>query len=117
VPDLVTMLMPPPFDGASDVNPRSTTYLLLYTPNVDAVAEFKVQTNSMSAEYGRTGMFPPCAAVSGADDGVTPGAREASEVGSRPFSGRSTMRRVSITWPSVTLADSSIGLVASAETE
>jgi hypothetical protein len=41
-------------DGASDVNPRSTTYLLLYTPNVDAVAEFKVQTNSMSAEYGRT---------------------------------------------------------------
>jgi hypothetical protein len=41
-------------DGASDVTPRSTTYLLLFTPNVDAVAEFKVQTNSMSAEYGRT---------------------------------------------------------------
>jgi hypothetical protein len=41
-------------DGATDVNPRSTQYLLLYTPNVDAVAEFKVQTNSMSAEYGRT---------------------------------------------------------------
>ncbi len=41
-------------DGATDVNPRSTSYLLLYTPNVDAVEEFKVQTNSMSAEYGRT---------------------------------------------------------------
>jgi hypothetical protein len=41
-------------DGASDVTPRSTTYLLLFTPNVDAVAEFKVQTNSMSAEFGRT---------------------------------------------------------------
>ena len=41
-------------DGATDVNPRSTQYLLLYTPNVDAVEEFKVQTNSMSAEYGRT---------------------------------------------------------------
>jgi hypothetical protein len=41
-------------DGASDMNPRGTTYLLLYTPNVDAVQEFKVQTNSMSAEYGRT---------------------------------------------------------------
>jgi hypothetical protein len=41
-------------DGATDVNPRGTQYLLLYTPNVDAVAEFKVQTNSMSAEYGRT---------------------------------------------------------------
>jgi hypothetical protein len=41
-------------DGATDVNPRQTTYLLLYTPNVDAVQEFKVQTNSMSAEYGRT---------------------------------------------------------------
>lgn len=41
-------------DGASDFNPRATTYLMLYTPNVDAVAEFKVQSNAMSAEYGRT---------------------------------------------------------------
>jgi hypothetical protein len=41
-------------DGATDVNPRATTELLIFTPNVDSVAEFKVETNSMSAEYGRT---------------------------------------------------------------
>ncbi|MBI3210787.1 MAG: TonB-dependent receptor [Candidatus Solibacter usitatus] len=41
-------------DGGSNSSPRGTTYLMVYSPNVDSVAEFKVQTNSMSAEFGRT---------------------------------------------------------------
>ncbi len=41
-------------DGASNGTPRGTTYLNIYSPNVDSVAEFKVQTNSMSAEFGRS---------------------------------------------------------------
>ena len=41
-------------DGSSNSTPRGTTYMMIYSPNADAVAEFKVQTNSMSAEFGRT---------------------------------------------------------------
>ncbi|MBI4905452.1 MAG: carboxypeptidase regulatory-like domain-containing protein [Acidobacteria bacterium] len=41
-------------DGGSNSTPRGTTYMMVYSPNVDSVAEFRVQTNSMSAEFGRT---------------------------------------------------------------
>ncbi len=41
-------------DGGINSSPRGTTHLNVYSPNVDSVAEFKVQTNSMSAEFGRT---------------------------------------------------------------
>lgn len=40
-------------DGATDTVPRNTIYMLIHTPSVDAVEEFKVETNSLSAEYGR----------------------------------------------------------------
>ena len=41
-------------DGATNSTPRGTSYMMIYSPNVDSVAEFRVQTNSMSAEFGRT---------------------------------------------------------------
>ncbi len=41
-------------DGGINSAPRGTTHLNVYSPNVDSVAEFKVQTNSMSAEFGRS---------------------------------------------------------------
>ena len=41
-------------DGAANSTPRGTSYMMVYSPNVDSVAEFKVITNSMSAEFGRT---------------------------------------------------------------
>ena len=41
-------------DGGINSAPRGTTHLNVYSPNVDSVAEFKVQTNSISAEFGRT---------------------------------------------------------------
>jgi hypothetical protein len=41
-------------DGGSNSTPRGTTYMMIYSPNVDSIAEFRVQTNSMSAEFGRT---------------------------------------------------------------
>jgi hypothetical protein len=41
-------------DGATDTVPRNRSFLLIHTPNADAVEEFKVQTNSMSAEFGRS---------------------------------------------------------------
>ncbi|MBI4892964.1 MAG: TonB-dependent receptor [Acidobacteria bacterium] len=42
-------------DGIPNTTPRNQGRynFLIYTPSVDAVSEFKVQTNSMSAEYGR----------------------------------------------------------------
>ncbi len=42
-------------DGVPDTTPRNSAIdsFLIYTPTVDAVAEFKVETNSLSAEYGR----------------------------------------------------------------
>lgn len=40
-------------DGATDTVPRNRSFLLIHTPSVDAVEEFKVQTSSMSAEFGR----------------------------------------------------------------
>lgn len=40
-------------DGATDTVPRNRSSLLIHTPSVDAVEEFKVQTNSLSAEFGR----------------------------------------------------------------
>ena len=42
------------FDGGSNSTPRGTPYMMLYSPPVDSVAEFRVQTNSMPAEFGRT---------------------------------------------------------------
>ena len=41
-------------DGGANSTPRGTTYMTIYSPNVDSVAEFRVQTNAMSAEFGRT---------------------------------------------------------------
>ena len=41
-------------DGGGNSTPRGTSYMSIYSPNVDSVAEFRVQTNSMSAEFGRT---------------------------------------------------------------
>jgi hypothetical protein len=42
-------------DGVPNTTPRnsSANSFLIYTPTVDAVNEFKVETNSLSAEYGR----------------------------------------------------------------
>jgi len=42
-------------DGVPNTTPRNHGFnnFLIYTPSVDAVAEFKVQTNAMSAEFGR----------------------------------------------------------------
>ena len=42
-------------DGIPNTTPRNVgrQSFLIYTPSVDAVSEFKVQTNSMSAEFGR----------------------------------------------------------------
>lgn len=42
-------------DGIPNTTPRNEGRMnfLIYTPSVDAVSEFKVQTNSMSAEFGR----------------------------------------------------------------
>lgn len=42
-------------DGVPDTAPRNGALdnFLIYTPTVDAVQEFKVETNSLSAEYGR----------------------------------------------------------------
>jgi len=43
-------------DGMPNTTPRnsSANNFLIYTPTVDAVSEFKVETNTLSAEYGRT---------------------------------------------------------------
>lgn len=41
-------------DGGSNSTPLGTSYMMVYSPNVYSVAEFLVQTNSMSAEFGRT---------------------------------------------------------------
>jgi len=42
-------------DGMPNTTPRNSgrNNFVIYTPSVDAVAEFKVETNSLSAEYGR----------------------------------------------------------------
>jgi len=42
-------------DGVPDTAPRNNSInnFLIYTPTVDAVAEFKVETNALSAQYGR----------------------------------------------------------------
>jgi len=42
-------------DGMPNTTPRNSgrNSFLIYTPSVDAVAEFKVETNALSAEYGR----------------------------------------------------------------
>jgi hypothetical protein len=42
-------------DGVPDTTPRNSALnnFLIYTPTVDTVAEFKVETNSLSAQYGR----------------------------------------------------------------
>ncbi len=44
-------------DGVSDVGPENNVSILdkLYTPSVDAIQEFSVQTNAVSAEFGRLG--------------------------------------------------------------
>jgi hypothetical protein len=44
-------------DGVSNVGPENNSSILdlIYTPSVDAVQEFSVQTNSVSAEFGRLG--------------------------------------------------------------
>lgn len=44
-------------DGVSIVGPENNVSILdlIYTPSVDAVQEFSVQTNSVSAEFGRLG--------------------------------------------------------------
>jgi hypothetical protein len=44
-------------DGVSNVGPENNVSILdlLYTPSVDAVQEFNVQTNVVSAEFGRLG--------------------------------------------------------------
>ena len=49
-----SILEPVTVDGANNGTPRGTTYLNIYSPNVDSVAEFRVQTNSMAAEFGRS---------------------------------------------------------------
>jgi hypothetical protein len=41
-------------DGATDTVPRNRSFLLIHTPNADSVEEFKVQTNAMGAEFGRS---------------------------------------------------------------
>lgn len=42
-------------DGMPNTTPRNSgrNSFLIYTPSVDAVAEFKVETNALSAEFGR----------------------------------------------------------------
>jgi hypothetical protein len=42
-------------DGMPNTTPRNgaANSFLIYTPTVDAVSEFKVETNALSAEYGR----------------------------------------------------------------
>jgi len=42
-------------DGMPNTTPRNgaRNNFLIYTPSVDAVSEFKVETNALSAEYGR----------------------------------------------------------------
>jgi len=44
-------------DGVSNVGPENNSSILnlIYTPSVDSVQEFSVQTNSVSAEFGRLG--------------------------------------------------------------
>src|SRR5262245_15499132 len=44
-------------DGVSNVGPENNSSILnlIYTPSVDSVQEFSVQTNTVSAEFGRTG--------------------------------------------------------------
>lgn len=42
-------------DGVPDTTPRNSALnnFMIYTPTVDTVAEFKVETNALSAQYGR----------------------------------------------------------------
>jgi hypothetical protein len=40
-------------DGATNDIPRDRAYMSVYSPTVDVVQEFRVQTNALSAEYGR----------------------------------------------------------------
>jgi hypothetical protein len=40
-------------DGATNDVPRDRAYMSVYSPTVDVVQEFRVQTNALSAEYGR----------------------------------------------------------------
>src|SRR5215510_2828961 len=44
-------------DGVSNVGPENNSSILnlIYTPSVDSVQEFSVQTNTVTAEFGRTG--------------------------------------------------------------
>jgi len=44
-------------DGVSNVGPENNVSILnlIYTPSVDSVQEFSVQTNTVSAEFGRLG--------------------------------------------------------------
>jgi Carboxypeptidase regulatory-like domain len=44
-------------DGVSNVGPNANVSILelIYTPSVDSVQEFSVQTNTVSAEFGRLG--------------------------------------------------------------
>ena len=44
-------------DGVSNVGPENNSSILnlIYTPSVDSVQEFSVQTNTVSAEFGRLG--------------------------------------------------------------